>query len=318
MAITRTAAAALALLLCLCPAFGIVAGRGALAEDQGVPYQASSVAGQPAYYVVPEPAPEPDAAMEPSSVTEASAQLPVPEFLPVEAAGDGALPSPAVGQPESPAPIPGPTPSAIDLVPQPDSYPCYTCPNSCGSDCGGILDRCWQRTKACLQESHWGYPAEFGTRPPGTLVRAHARTQIANGLRDQMVLYRYDFYQGMLGDASELNPHGRKRLAELAGLLQRNCFPLIVERIPGKPGLSEARRAKVLKVLGESTFAVPEEWVVVGDPPPVGLSAEEALMIHDNLMSNTEQGGAISGGGQGQSGMGFSAPISGGGSSGGY
>lgn len=301
MTITRTAALAVAFLTYLCPALGIGA-------DQG----------QPAYYVVPEPVMEPTAAVEPSSVTEASAQLPVPEFLPAEPAGDGVLSASAVEQPEIPAPIAGPTPSAIDLVPQPEAYPSYTCNSCCESNCGGLLDRCWQRTKACLQESHWGYPEEFCTRPVGTLLRAHVRTQIANGLRDQMVLYRYDFNEGMLGDASELNPHGRRRLSELAGLLQRNCFPLIVERIPGKPGLSEARRAKVLEALSETTFAVPEEWVVVGDPPRVGLSGEEALTIHENLMSNTEQGGALSGGGQGQGGMGFSAPISGGGSSGGY
>jgi hypothetical protein len=51
---------------------------------------------------------------------------------------------------------------------------------------------------------------------------------------------------------------------------------------------SDARRQSVLKLPGDADFAVPEEWVVVGDPQVPGLRGEEAIEIHRKMLRGTQ------------------------------
>ena len=162
--------------------------------------------------------------------------------------------------------------------------PC--CPSGvCRNRCRG----CLSRMKLCLQESHWGYPEEFCELPLGARLYAHLNTQVANGAAAQMVLYRYDFYDGIFNHAFRLNHHGLKRLKRMVRMLECNLYPVIVEYTPEEPQLAAARRTHVLKSLEKSGFAVPEEWVVVGEPESVGLSGEEAIGVYQGMLSQRGQ-----------------------------
>ncbi len=209
--------------------------------------------------------------------------------------------------------IPEPTPTPLSdevasdtgtLVPQKEpqteTVPCPDCCQShgAGSLCGGRPCRGEriQRFKAWMQASHWGYPEYFVARPLGSLLQAHMRTQACNALADQMVLYRYDFFDGVLEDASKLNPQGCKQLDRLIVMFQCGMHPLVIERAADDSQLDAARRSQVLKLLKEAEFPVPPEWVVVGDPEIARLSGEEAVEIHRNLLQQTRSGGGAVGG----------------------
>jgi hypothetical protein len=107
----------------------------------------------------------------------------------------------------------------------------------------------------------------------------------------RMVLYRYDFYDAATAEAARLNPHGERRLREIARMA--HCFgvhPIRIEPVPERPALSTARRDHVLQRLQQSVFALPEEWVVVGRPDTPGLAGQEAVEIHTNLIKQTTSG----------------------------
>ncbi|HUT12984.1 MAG TPA: hypothetical protein VMY42_20985 [Thermoguttaceae bacterium] len=145
---------------------------------------------------------------------------------------------------------------------------------------------CWDRVKACLQESHWGYPEEFEERPFGACVFAHVKTQVVNGLAAQMVLYRYDFCDETLGEPQRLNPRGVEQLNKIVGLMAANSCPLIIEPTPCNPDLDRARRDFVLQLLQASACDVPESRVVVCKPDD-GLRGEEAFEIDQNMLQQT-------------------------------
>jgi len=228
-------------------------------------------------------------------------------------APSGASPSPS----DQPWPPQEPEPSCEitvrvvepDAVGEPEVEPSVTCrpaasmpvvvePGRCGkgSCYGGAHCRalrpvrfgspCWERVKACLQESHWGYPEEFEERPFGSCVCAHLKTQVANGLAAQMVLYQYDFCDQTFGDPQRLNPRGLEQLKKIVCLMQANSCPLIIEPAPCNPDLDVARRAYVLELLRASACEVPESRVMVCKPEG-GLRGEEAFDIDENMLRQT-------------------------------
>lgn len=151
----------------------------------------------------------------------------------------------------------------------------------------------WAIKKADLQETHWGYPEEFEERPFGTSLSAHLRTHVANGMAARMVLYQYDFHQGV-DDAFRLNAHGRRRLDEITRMLQCDVWPVVIEPSDEGHQLDCARRDHVLKLLSECIGTVLEEWVVVAYPEASGLEGEEAVIIYANLLRQTRMRGSTS------------------------
>jgi hypothetical protein len=154
------------------------------------------------------------------------------------------------------------------------------------------LEGWWLYTiKPSLQYSHWGYANYFIEPPAGAALRAHQQVQVMEAMQARMALYRYDFYDEGTPCPDQLNPHGKKRLAELVRLLQ--CFgvnPLRIEPIPGCPELNIARRKYVLEQLVNESFAVPEEWVVIAEPEAIGISGAEALGIDQKYISSVKKG----------------------------
>jgi hypothetical protein len=183
--------------------------------------------------------------------------------------------------------------AACDVCSSGGIEPCHHCR---GCACSGRIEHWWQtRAKPCLQESHWGYAEQFEEKPFGASLRAHMNTQVCNGTKDRMVLYRYDFHEGILGPADKLNPHGQRRLTELARMLRCNIFPLVIEPSLNDPALDTARRDHVLELLKDSTFECPEDWVVVRRPNAKGLSGEDAMQVYKNLMSGAQPAASTGG-----------------------
>jgi hypothetical protein len=155
----------------------------------------------------------------------------------------------------------------------------------------------WQRCKRNLQECFLGFPEEFEAAPLGASVAAHYQTHVANGDAARMVLYHYDFVDG----TGRLNLRGRDKLAEIAGMLSHNFFPIVIERTPACPHLAEERRVEVLNELAHCPFPIPPERVVIGPPLANGLRGVEAEVVYQNLINQVQSGGSPFTGGAGGS-----------------
>jgi hypothetical protein len=174
----------------------------------------------------------------------------------------------------------------------PPSMPCDSCP--CNTQCG-----CERRFR-----SGWFY----GSEPFGLCVFGALNSQISNGLAAQLVLYRYDFNNPPVKsaansiDAANLNPRGRLQLLKVAELLNRVPMPPVVIEASDDPEIDRARRQSVIVALSEAMGSpIPGEWVVVDRPAANPLSGEEAAIIHDNLLRQTESGGVYDANARGSS-----------------
>jgi len=195
-----------------------------------------------------------------------------------------------------------PAKDKIEVLPAPRSptvngHPGMVAPAAPVAGCGdgwggrGLLAR-WQRCKADLQKSFLGDPREWESAPLGYFLYQHGRTMVANGDAARMVFYHYDFIEC----SDQLNLRGKDKLAKIAGMLPKNFFPIVIERMPEHVMLAEARRQTVLNELALGAFPIPPERVVVGMPIANGLKGSEALLIYTNLLSNTQTGGRVFGG----------------------
>jgi hypothetical protein len=147
------------------------------------------------------------------------------------------------------------------------------------------LTRWWNyRAKPHLQYTHWGYPEFFEEMPLGSSVRAHQCEQIAQGLADRLVLYRYDFHEG----STVLNSQGQRRLSDLAVAFPHwSHLRLVIESTPENPELAIARRNHVVKLLQDRN--VPAQ-VEVGLPHGLGPSGDEVLLMNRNLLRQRRYG----------------------------
>lgn len=191
----------------------------------------------------------------PAQMTDAEAQpLPIAKPLPAGASAPGCFP------------------------PSPPCDACFSCdPYGCGRSFHG--------------RGGWQYRAD----PFGYCVFGALDAQITSGLAAQLVLYRYDFNnpptEGAAKsiDPANLNPRGRQQLMKVADLLNRLPMPPVVIEASENPQIDQARRQRVIAALTEVMGTpVPNEWVVVDEPAANPLSGEEATLIHQNLLQQTE------------------------------
>lgn len=148
---------------------------------------------------------------------------------------------------------------------------------------GSLCQRCLEARLRAMSRMH----------PPGTMFHAAMETQISNGDAAEMVVYDYDFLPGQ----ASMSRRGRIQLSRMVPLLQSTPHPLIVQWTPDKPGLAEARRQIVLGELQKLSFPVPDERVIVSEPPSRGLDGLDAVPTHLRLMQ--QQSGSVSGAGAG-------------------
>jgi hypothetical protein len=181
-----------------------------------------------------------------------------------------------------------------------------TCMGGCSGWGGHGWFSWWPAWKEHVQHAFLGEPKEWQYPPLGHWVYVGNRTQVSNGEAARMVLYNFDFCDG--GDT--LNVRGKDKLAQIAAMMCRNPYPLVIERTPYDIRLGEARRVAVLNELAQCGLPIPRERVVVAAPIANGLNSLEAPIIGSNLLRQTTQQGATFG-------MGITGGFSTGGLSGG-
>jgi hypothetical protein len=144
--------------------------------------------------------------------------------------------------------------------------------------------------KPCLQASHWGYPEYFCERPFGSCNLQATQTMIANGLRDQMVLYEYDF--GFGDDTGTLKDRGVVQLEKMIKRIPIVGCPVVIQS-SGNAQLDAERQLHVLDTLAKLGMELEPEMVVVGRPGVRGLNGEEAQYIYWNLLEQTRLRGNV-------------------------
>ena len=123
--------------------------------------------------------------------------------------------------------------------------------------------------------------------------------QVVNGWAAQMVFYRFDFSaptdtKGQPHDASVLAPAGWKRVAKVADILGHAAGPPVIIEASDNFQLDEARRQNVIAALTQFCGTpISDQWVIVGPPPAGQLRGKEAVIINDNLLRQTLNGGAF-------------------------
>lgn len=183
-------------------------------------------------------------------------------------------------------------------------------PAAC-QDCGGRLqyDRCGHCRGGYL----------YAADPFGFCVCNALNAQVTNGLAAQLVFYRYDFVNvptqraAKPDDFANLNPQGRRQLLRVAEVMERMPLPPVVIESSGNSQIDEARRQVVIARLTEVMGSpLPAEWVVVDEPMAHPLAGEEATIIHENLLRQTEAGGSYDANDRtsGQSGGQIASPAS--------
>lgn len=156
----------------------------------------------------------------------------------------------------------------------------------------------WNRTlKPRLQYKYWGYPEYFCEPPVGYSLNAAMSMQKAEGQRQSLFLYQYDFAGLQTGHPEQLNVAGEVRLRKLVERCLTSGLPLTVEWSAQDPELSEQRRQFVVKYCADQGLGLDDRWVRTG-PNEHLLRAPEATLIYENLLKQTSSGGS-SGGAQG-------------------
>lgn len=140
---------------------------------------------------------------------------------------------------------------------------------------------------------------QFCPAPLGQCIFSALTPQVVNGWAAQMVFYRFDFNAPTDAkcdgnDASILATAGWQRAAKVADILGHAAPPPVIIEASDNIQLDEVRRQNVIAALTQFCGTpVPSDWVVVGQSPVPQLRGKEAVIINDNLLRQTLNGGTF-------------------------
>ncbi len=204
--------------------------------------------------------------------------------------------------PDVPLPSATQTEKIIDTGMHKEKCGCDTCARHrrgrSGWNLYGKLKTWWDtEAEPYMIDTHWGHEAYFHERPFGSYVDAAVESQVANGMRDRLVLYQYDFEE----NSPRLRPRGYRQLQEIWAKAQCLGQPLVIEasQNPERPGLDESRRALVMGELGlDPNNEAAWNLVIVCKPAAFGLARGSVLRMRSepeiiwyNQLRNTDQQG---------------------------
>ena len=155
----------------------------------------------------------------------------------------------------------------------------------CSHECGTADGRC-----RCGHRGRVKLPYRHCDIRFGSSVNAILQVQRNRGTAASTVLYHFDFN----ADAT-LNRGGTRRLARIADSLQYHPYPIIIQSVASGAAHNAARKKAVLKALEKHSFPVPDQRVVIGQPPARGLHGLDAEIVHEQMLTLE----AASGGGGG-------------------
>lgn len=177
---------------------------------------------------------------------------------------------------------------------------------SCGPGCA--------TSHACPPDEYYsgGDPNCVVPRALGSSVRTHFEMQRQGAARSDFVINLHEWYQG----GAALGPDGRRHVAELAGRMQTEQYPVVLE--PAEPDLKvspnietaiqlaratdQNRRMAVIQQLAASGTVGADSRVIVAYPQAEGLRGDESVRVFQRL--NRRSGGGLGGGGGGGNGNG--------------
>lgn len=160
----------------------------------------------------------------------------------------------------------------------------------CHCGCGCDWRTKWELRKRECQAKYWGYPEYFCERPFGSCNYGICCKMIGNGLRDQQVLYEYDFEFG--DQAWQLKDVGLRRLQKIAGRFHLAQTPLVIQA-SDDPQLDTQRQTHVMSVLTEMGLELTPDMVVVATPNTRSMDGVEGLPIYRNLLEQTRLRGNV-------------------------
>lgn len=124
-----------------------------------------------------------------------------------------------------------------------------------------------------------GRPEEFLEPPLGSSVGRAIAVQRARADVHRFLVYRSDFYDG----TDRLTTAGAARVALMAARLPGWSGPILVEWVPDRPDLADARRVAVTARLQELGMPVVPEQVAVALSPYPGMAGFEAANNYNIL-----------------------------------
>jgi hypothetical protein len=240
---------------------------------------------------------------------ESTGTLPYGDYQrsPVQVRGE-AIPAPT----RSGGQLPPPYPSRL---PQTNSTPGMPASAQKGEDPSSSdwVSSRWHRFKAQAQYDFWGYPEHFCERPLGLPNQMAYQAMVDNARDDLLVFHQYDFHDGQMEPAANLNVAGMRRIDRVADLLSRQAggSTVIVEFVPEQPRLTDARREEVAAQLGRYGLHEPAVRVAIGRARR-GISGREAQGIQRTFDRMTGASG-LSGASSGMNSMGSGMNSMGGG-----
>lgn len=178
---------------------------------------------------------------------------------PAPAAAPGPIPAPAPAPPAAPAGAP------IRRV--------------------GPIKRAFHAMGRTVHRDFIGDPDLFDEPPLGASLNATYGVMRARAAGHVFTLYRSDF----LVDTSTLTPAGAGRMNRICNDLRGWLGPVVVEAMPERPGLAEARRDAVLALLRRAGLDVGEERVVVGPPVAPGMLGTDAGANYFIMINRDQQ-----------------------------
>ena len=248
---------------------------------------------------------------------ESGGSLPYGEYQrPPVRVGSEVIPAPATSTGQLPPPYPSRLPSTGPVTGMPANTPQVG-----GAVPSDATSSRWQRFKSQAQYDFWGYPEQFCERPLGLPNQLAYQAMVDNARDDLLVFHQYDFHDGHVESAANLNGAGMRRVDRVAELLRHQAggSTVIVEFVPDQPRLTDARREEVAAQLGRYGLHEPAVRVAVGRARR-GVSGREAQGIQrtfDRMTGASALSGAVGGMNASSGGMGSSGGSSGGMSGGG-
>ena len=248
---------------------------------------------------------------------ESGGSLPYGEYQrPPVRVGSEVIPAPATSNGQLPPPYPSRLPSTGPVTGMPANTPQVG-----GAVPSDATSSRWQRFKSQAQYDFWGYPEQFCERPLGLPNQLAYQAMVDNARDDLLVFHQYDFHDGHVESAANLNGAGMRRVDRVAELLRHQAggSTVIVEFVPDQPRLTDARREEVAAQLGRYGLHEPAVRVAVGRARR-GVSGREAQGIQrtfDRMTGASALSGAVGGMNASSGGMGSSGGSSGGMSGGG-
>lgn len=240
---------------------------------------------------------------------ESTTTLPYGDYQrsPVQVRGE-AIPAPT----RSGGQLPPPYPSRLPPTNSTASMPANAQKGEDPSSTDWVSSR-WHRFKAQAQYDFWGYPEHFCERPLGLPNQMAYQAMVDNARDDLLVFHQYDFHDGQLEPAANLNVAGMRRIDRVADLLSRQAggSTVIVEFVPEQPRLTDARREEVAAQLGRYGLHEPAVRVAIGRARR-GISGREAQGIQRTFDRMTGASG-LSGASSGMNSMGSGMNSMGGG-----